>query len=79
MQTAPKLALSSSNVIPLRGTAPARRRPKIAYVQSAKPAPPLQSRVRRALIRLEKLSECVAIGVATQVVTLTLKAYGILS
>lgn len=86
MQTASKLAHSASNVIPLRTAAndpeaPVRRRLKISYMQVAKPAPApqSQSRVRRALVHVERLSECVAVGVITQVVTLTLKAYGILS
>lgn len=84
MPTALKLAHSASNVVPIRGPASnaavaARRRPKVAYVQLAKPAAPRPSRGRRVLVHVEKLSECIAVGVVTQVVVLTLKAYGVLS
>lgn len=84
MSTALRLVHSASTVVPIRAPAddaeaPARRRPKAAYVQSAKPAAPRQSRMRQALVHVERLSECIAVGVITQVVTLTLKAYGFVS
>lgn len=84
MPTALKLVHSASDATLIRppandaGVAP-RRRLKVTYVKAAKPAAPCRSRGRRMLVHVEKLSECVAVGVVTQVVVLALKSYGILS
>ncbi len=84
MSIALNMTQPGSNVIPIRdpaaSAAPAvRRRPKITYVQLARPAAPRRrSCGRRVLIHVGKLSECVAASVLAQAALLALKAHGVL-